>query len=228
MEKIFNKDLYQNFSSNHAPDDFHHIAFKTTNYEAMVSFYKNLFGCEPLYQSNMITFLAFDDEHHRIAIANTSGVLKNLNFIQKTIMKLKIFFNRKLPSIEGLDHISYRINPIENWFDFYFGAKERGLEPLWTINHGWISGIYYKDPDNNLVEVFFEHFSSADEFKQNISPDFEDEPIGTNMDVEKLYEMFKSGTPFLELIQKGNTVPEGKKPVSGLEAVTNMKKKFKD
>ena len=87
MEKIFNKDLYQNFSSSHAPDDFHHIAFKTTNYEAMVSFYKKLFGCEPLYQSNMITFLAFDDEHHRIAIANTSGVLKNLNFIQKNIMK---------------------------------------------------------------------------------------------------------------------------------------------
>ncbi len=92
----------------------------------------------------------------------------------------------------------------------------------------WISGIYYQDPDGNLVEIFFEHFSSADEFKQNISPDFEDEPIGTNMDVEVLFEMFKSGVPFSELIKKGNTVPDGKKPVAGFEAVKHMTKKFKD
>tara|TARA_X000000368_G_C23012288_1_gene704054 strand:- start:127 stop:813 length:687 start_codon:yes stop_codon:yes gene_type:complete len=228
MQRIFNKNLYQNFISEYSPDDFHHIAFKTTNYKNMVEFYKKLFGCEPLYQSDLITFLAYDDEHHRIAIANTSDVLNNLNFIQKNIMKLKILLNRKIPSIEGLDHISYRVNPIDKWFDFYFKAKDRGLKPLWTVNHGWISGLYYKDPDNNLVEIFFEHFSSAEEFKQNISPDFEDEPIGTNMDVEILYEMFKSGKPFKELIKKGNTVPEGKKPVAGLEAVKNMKKKFKD
>ena len=228
MNKILNKNLYLNFKSDFSPDDFHHIAFKTTNYENMVNFYKNLFGCEPLYQSDLITFLAYDDEHHRIAIANTSDVLNNLNFIQKIVMKLKIFLNKKIPSIEGLDHISYRINPIEKWFDFYFKAKERGLSPLWTVNHGWISGIYYRDPDNNLVEVFFEHFSTAEEFKENISPDFEDEPIGTNMDIEVLYEMFKSGAGFSELIKKGNTVPDGKKPVSGLDAVMNMRKKFND
>ena len=228
MNKILNKNLYLNFKSDFSPDDFHHIAFKTTNYENMVNFYKNLFGCEPLYQSDLITFLAYDDEHHRIAIANTSDVLNNLNFIQKIVMKLKIFLNKNIPSIEGLDHISYRINPIEKWFDFYFKAKERGLYPLWTVNHGWISGIYYRDPDNNLVEVFFEHFSTAEEFKENISPDFEDEPIGTNMDIEVLYEMFKSGAGFSELIKKGNTVPDGKKPVSGLDAVMNMRKKFND
>ena len=228
MNKILNKNLYLNFKSDFSPDDFHHIAFKTTNYKNMINFYKNLFGCEPLYQSDLITFLAYDDEHHRIAIANTSDVLNKLNFIQKIVMKLKIFLNKNIPSIEGLDHISYRINPIEKWFDFYFKAKERGLSPLWTVNHGWISGIYYRDPDNNLVEVFFEHFSTAEEFKENISPDFEDEPIGTNMDIEVLYEMFKSGAGFSELIKKGNTVPDGKKPVSGLDAVMNMRKKFND
>lgn len=228
MKKILNKNLYQNFSANHPPDDFHHIAFKTTNYEAMVCFYKNLFGCEPLYQSDQMSFLTYDNEHHRIAIANTSEILNDLNLIERMIMKFKLFLNKKIPSIQGLDHVSYRINPIEKWFDFYFSAKERGLKPLWTINHGWISGIYYEDPDGNLVEIFFEHFRSAEEFKENISPDFEDEPIGTNMDIEVLYKMFKSGAPFLDLIKKGNTVPDGKKPIVGIDAVKNMTKKFKD
>ena len=72
MEKIFNKDLYLNYKSDFSPDDFHHVAFKTTNYEKMVEFYKKLFGCEPLYQSNQITFLAFDDEHHRVEIGRAS------------------------------------------------------------------------------------------------------------------------------------------------------------
>ena len=58
---------------------------------------------------------------------------------------MKLFLT-KIPSIQGLDHISYRINPIDKWFDFYFPPR-RGLIPLWTINHGWISGIYYQDPD---------------------------------------------------------------------------------
>ena len=47
------------------------------------------------------------------------------------------------------------------------------------------------------------------------------------MDIDVLYEMYKSGVPFEELIIKGNTVPEGKKPVFGMEAVMNMRKKFK-
>ena len=34
--------------------------------------------------------------------------------------------------------------------------------------------------------------------------------LGTNMDVETLYELFKNGASFEELIQKGNTVPAGK------------------
>ena len=222
-----NIDLYQNIKSNHAPYDYHHVAFNTINYDAMVDFYTKLFGCKPLYESEELTFLAFDEEHHRVAIANTSGVFKNLGFIPKTIMRLKNWMNRSLPSIIGLDHISYKLNPIEKWFEFYHKAKEQGLEPYWTINHGWITGMYYKDPDGNLVEIFFEHWRNHAEFKTNISSDFSDEPIGTNMDIDVLYDMFKKGVSFEELIQKGNTVPEGKKPVAGMEAVMNMRKKFK-
>ena len=61
------------------------IAFKTTNYKKMVNFYTNLFGCEPLYQSDLISFLAYDNEHHRIAIANTSDVLRELSILESLL-----------------------------------------------------------------------------------------------------------------------------------------------
>ena len=224
---VLNLDLYKNYKSDFPPDAFHHVAWKTMQYEKMVDFYTKLFGCEALYESDQITFLAFDQEHHRVAIANTSPVLERVGFIPRLIIKLKNWLNKNLPDTVGLDHISYLLNPIDKWFEFYQNAKNNGIEPHWTINHGWITGMYYKDPDGHLVEIFFEHWRNEAEFKTNIAPDFIEEPVGTNMDIEVLYEMFKTGATFEELIVKGNTVPEGKKPVFGMEAVMNMRKKFK-
>ena len=59
-EGILNFDLYKKYKSEYAPDSFHHVAFKTQNYDAMVEFYEKLFGCKPMYKSNDIAFLAFD------------------------------------------------------------------------------------------------------------------------------------------------------------------------
>ena len=143
-------------------------------------------------------------------------------------MKFKNWIIRAVPNLVGLDHISYRLNPIDQWFDFYFRAKKQGLEPYWTINHGWISGIYYRDPDGNLVEIFYEHWRNDQEFTEEVAKKgFPEEPVGTNMDIEVLYQMFKDGVSYEELVKKGNTVPEGKKPISGIEAAMNMRKKFK-
>ena len=60
-EVILNFDLYKKYKSEYAPDSFHHVAFKTQNYDAMVEFYEKLFGCKPMYKSNDIAFLAFDE-----------------------------------------------------------------------------------------------------------------------------------------------------------------------
>jgi len=118
-EVILNFDLYKKYKSEYAPDSFHHVAFKTQNYDAMVEFYEKLFGCKPMYKSNDIAFLAFDEEHHRIAIANTEPGVKKLGFISKIILAFRNWLNKNIPTTIGLDHISYCLNPIDKWFDFY-------------------------------------------------------------------------------------------------------------
>ena len=230
---VLDTSYYKNLTGVCAPDDFHHVAWKTMKYEGMVDFYSRLFDCKPLYKSEEITFLAFDEEHHRVAIANISKHLENnMGLLPRSIIHILLairnFVNRVTPNLVGLDHISYKMDSIDSWFDFYNRAKENGFLPVWTINHGWISGIYYRDPDGHLAEIFFEHFRSAEEFRSGaIAPDFSEEPIGTNMDMDVLYEMYKSGTPFEDLIVKGNTVPKDKKPIAAFEAVMNMRRTFK-
>ena len=65
-----------------------------------------------MYKSNDIAFLAFDEEHHRIAIANTEPGVKKLGFIPKIILALRNWLNKNIPTTIGLDHISYCLNPI--------------------------------------------------------------------------------------------------------------------
>jgi hypothetical protein len=110
-------------------------------YEEMIDFYSSLFHCKPLYKSEYLNFLAFDEEHHRIAIANTSSVLeKNMGHFRRLIVNLLIalrnFVNRITPNLVGLDHISCKMGSIDSWFNFYHKAKQNGLDPAWTINHG--------------------------------------------------------------------------------------------
>ena len=78
---LLDLELYKKFRSEDAPDLFHHVSFKTMNYEKMVNFYQKLFSCKPMYKSKEITFMSFDEEHHRIAIANTSPVYNGLSLI---------------------------------------------------------------------------------------------------------------------------------------------------
>ena len=47
VEKKLNLEIYKNLKSSDAPDEFHHVAFKTMNFELMIDFYSKLFGCEP-------------------------------------------------------------------------------------------------------------------------------------------------------------------------------------
>jgi len=77
-EPVLDRSRYQNFKAEGAPDDFHHVAWKTMKYDEMIDFYSSLFDCKPLYTSEDLTFLTFDEEHHRIAIANTSAALSKL------------------------------------------------------------------------------------------------------------------------------------------------------
>mgnify|MGYP007000220770 len=93
--------------------------------------YSRLFDCEPLYTSEDLTFLTFDEEHHRVAIANTSSALNNLGWFPKLIanalVSLRNFVNKITPNLVGLDHISYKMDSIESWFNFYHRAKEKNI-----------------------------------------------------------------------------------------------------
>ena len=55
----------------------------------------------------------------------------------------------------GLNHIAWRMESFEDLKELYARIKERGLETS-VSDHGVSLGVYFRDPDGNGNEVYYE------------------------------------------------------------------------
>jgi catechol-2,3-dioxygenase len=53
-----------------SPAKFAHVVLKTNKYEAMVAWWCDFLGAHVRHGNDFISFLSYDEEHHRIAIAS--------------------------------------------------------------------------------------------------------------------------------------------------------------
>ena len=72
-----------------APCKLAHVVLRTSRYTKVIDFYKLLLEAEVMYQNQQITFLTYDEEHHRVAIANVPGLFP------------------KLKAVAGVDHFAF-------------------------------------------------------------------------------------------------------------------------
>jgi catechol 2,3-dioxygenase len=55
----------------------------------------------------------------------------------------------------GLNHMAWRMESLEDLKEFYNRIKEKQV-PLNVADHGISLGIYFRDPDGNGIEVYYE------------------------------------------------------------------------
>ena len=69
-----------------------------------------------------------------------------------------------------------------------------GLPPIWCVNHGPTTSIYYKDPDGNVLETQVDNFDTAEEANGFMATEESARnPIGTDFDPEVLIERLRAG-----------------------------------
>lgn len=144
----------------------------------MVEFYKALLGAHVVLETRGIAFLTYDDEHHRIAI----GAFPDCG--------------DKVRSSAGLEHIAFAYNSLADLATSYRQRKARGILPLWCVNHGPTTSMYYQDPDGNQVEMQVDNFDTAEAATAYMtSPEFAENPLGVDYDPEDLVRRLASGEP---------------------------------
>lgn len=163
------------------PTTLAHVVLRTTanNYQPMIAFYMRLLNATITHASPNITFLRYDEEHHRIAILQTPEVVPKREGVIHS----------------GLDHIAFTYSSLTALARTYrslklppadctsYGDNILTLLPIWSVNHGPTTSLYYRDPDFNKVELQVDNFDTAEAADAFMSgKHFEVNPIGTDFD----------------------------------------------
>ncbi len=160
-----------------SPHKFAHVVLRTTQLDTMVNWWTTVLEADVRFGNELIAFMSYDDEHHRIAVINIAG----------------------LPAAEpgrvGVDHIAYTYASVEDLFENYQRLKKLGIEPYWMIHHGATLSSYYRDPDGNQVELQVDTMSLAEADTFMRSPVFAANPIGIDVDFDQLIQRHAAGEP---------------------------------
>jgi len=164
------------------PAKFAHAVLRTNKFKQMVDWYKTVLQAEVVFENQMLAFMTYDDEHHRLAIAAFPGI------------------EDRAPRAAGLDHLAYTYSSLGDLVATYERLKAAGITPAVPINHGLTLSMYYRDPDGNKVELQIDNFATVEELKGFFrSHDFSKNPIGVSFDPDELARQYHAGVAESEL-----------------------------
>ena len=175
-----------------SPSALAHVVLRTSNLKLMQDFYLTFLGASVTHSNETITFLTYDSEHHRIAIIG----------IPTTAPK-----NRHSC---GLEHIAFTFPDLSSLLLAYRQRKARGIHPVWCVNHGVSTSLYYHDPDGNMLETQTDNFDTSEEtigYMQSSA--FAQNPIGADFDPEDLIRRIEAGEDDASLKKRADVGPRG-------------------
>jgi catechol 2,3-dioxygenase len=172
----------------------HHYGFTTTRFEEMKDWYYKVLGMTPTFESSDPTgngagikasWVTNDKANHRIGIISLPG-LKD---------------DAEKPAHTKIHHVAYEYATLDDLLDSYVRLSKIGIEPVVSHDHGASIAFYYRDPDQNIVELntdTFGDWEKSTEFMRT-SPQFASHPNGATIDPKLLVEARESGATSAEL-----------------------------
>lgn len=171
-----------------SPVKLSHMVLQTKQIPAMRDWYLSVLGGEVVHQDKQLCFLAYDDEHHRIALIDFGAPL-----------------SPKSDKEVGLHHIAFTFDGLKELLGNYERLKGEGIAPHWCINHGPTTSLYYHDPDGNGVELQVDNFADVADCKDFMrSKAFADNPLGVEFDPDEMLRRFRAGVPERQFLDRAN------------------------
>lgn len=179
-------------SSIKSPIKLAHVVFRTSRFAEMINWYKQVLNATPAFESDSIAFLAYDDEHHRIAFINVPGLTEQ-------------------PAGQaGVHHVAFTYENLQTLLDNHERLKAMGVEPIWPVNHGPTTSLYYADPDGNQLEFQVDNYDTVEEAGEFFFTDaFATNPIGVDVNPAELRDRLQAGEDQAALKRRAPSGPRG-------------------
>ena len=163
-----------------------HVVFRTNQLDRMIRWYREVLGARVVFGNDKIAFLTYDDEHHRIAL-----------------IAADTYAEKPKTMTVGFYHVAFTFAGLPELFANYERLRDIDIEPWRAINHGPTVSLYYRDPDNNDVELQVDRFAEADAATAWMNgEEFTNDPIGIEFDPNDMIKAIAAGTPKAELMKR--------------------------
>ena len=162
---------------------FAHVVFQTAQPRQMRDWYCTVLDGHVVYSDDNLSFITFDEEHHRVALIHPPVPLE-----------------RKSPGTAAMHHVAYTFDGIDDLLDRYARLRDHGIRPAVCIAHGVTTSMYYRDPDGNMVEMQIDRFAQPDDATRYMNgPEYAADSVGPAFDPEALLEARRDGATTEEL-----------------------------
>jgi catechol-2,3-dioxygenase len=187
-----------------APSKFAHIVYNTHRYDEMIAWYTTVFEARIQHHDERLTFMTYDDEHHRFAFANLGPLPDDAP-------------KPRLGRGPGVNHVAYTWNDLGELVDLYERLKIAGITPVRPIRHGLTLSLYYGDPDGNLMEFQIDVLDpdAANQFMAG--PAFDANPVGEPFDPDDLAARWRTGADVTDIVLRSD---QDRIPVGGATRTT--------
>jgi catechol 2,3-dioxygenase-like lactoylglutathione lyase family enzyme len=157
------------------PQKLAHVVLRVSNLPLSRAWYLKVLEAWPAFENEMLCFLTYDDEHHRIGLLAEPDLQKPGNAL-------------------GMNHVAFTYGSLGELLATYKRLASEDIKPFWTINHGPTISLYYKDPDGNRLELQYDVFEKvADLDAYFASGAHADNFMGIIFNPEELIVRFESG-----------------------------------
>jgi catechol-2,3-dioxygenase len=166
------------------PTRFSHLVIQSPRFAEMTDWYKTVLRAKPLFENEVVCFLSYDDEHHRVMIGSNPNTTP------------------RDPKAAGIVHFAFAFDTLDALLDTYLRLRDEGIAPANCVNHGFTTSFYYRDPDTNEVELAVDNFDDREEMNAWFATGaFDRNFVGVTVDPDALVRQRDAGVPPAEILQ---------------------------
>jgi catechol-2,3-dioxygenase len=160
-----------------------HVVFHTGQPQQMRDFYCKLLDGHVVYSDEALSFITFDEEHHRIALLHPPMAMEP-----------------KAPTTAAMHHVAFTFDTMDDLLDRYESLRDQGLLPATCIAHGVTTSMYYQDPDLNFVEMQIDRFENPDDATAYMEgQEYAADSVGPAFDPEEMLKARRGGASVEQL-----------------------------